>query len=219
MNGSWNCSQTCALTSQSCSVRTRAQGNQNTVDHPHEDNECLCTVKRSGKNEDACCLHICSEPHNHMVDLRLASKSAHHVKSCLWSALTIVSGKRLLRVAPSYQSRHNHGIPSNFKYYIQKPILNVLTCYSEWQHYIKIFLEYFLVMGRSLSVMGSCDRCSRTEACTSATVICESLDYRFQILSPETFQNYCLEIFGCNEITSVTQRFPGISFVILRSRW
>ena len=49
--------------------------------------------------------------------------------------------------------------------------------------------KFVLVMGRPLFVMGSCDSCSRTERCTSAAVICENLDYKFQILSPETLQD------------------------------
>ena len=61
-------------------------------------------------------------------------------------------------------------------------------------------------MGRFLSVMGSSDRCSRTETCTSAAVICENLDYEFQILSPETLQSKILDNFWCNDITSVTSK-------------
>ena len=48
-------------------------------------------------------------------------------------------------------------------------------------------------MGRFLSVMGSSDRCLRTETCTCAAMICENLDYKFQILSPETLPDKCLE--------------------------
>ena len=66
-------------------------------------------------------------------------------------------------------------------------------CKSEWQHYIKIFGgNILLVMGRFFSVMVLRDRCSRTETRTSATVICENLDYKFQNLSPETLQNIFL---------------------------
>ena len=53
----------------------------------------------------------------------------------------------------------------------------------------KYFWGFYVVMGRPLSVVGSCDRCSRTERCTSAAVICENLDYKFQILSPAASQN------------------------------
>ena len=53
-----------------------------------------------------------------------------------------------------------------------------------------------MVVGRFLSAMGSCDRCSRTEMRTSAAVtIGEDLDHKFQILSPETSQNILLENF------------------------
>ena len=57
----------------------------------------------------------------------------------------------------------------------------------------KYFSGVLFVLGWFLSVMGSCDRCSRTETCTSASVTCESLDYKFQILGPETLQNKHLD--------------------------
>ena len=62
-------------------------------------------------------------------------------------------------------------------------------------------------MGRFLSVVGSCDRCSRTETCTTAAVICENLDYKFQIPSPEIIQNKFWRLFRCNEIASVTSKY------------
>ena len=51
----------------------------------------------------------------------------------------------------------------------------------------KYYRDVFVVTGRFLSVMGSCDRCSRTETCTSTAVICENLDYKFQILNPSKY--------------------------------
>ena len=64
-------------------------------------------------------------------------------------------------------------------------------------------------MGRFLSVMGSCDRCSRTETCTSAAVICENLDYRFQFLSPETLQNTFWAIYlGVMKLHQLHQNIP-----------
>ena len=63
-------------------------------------------------------------------------------------------------------------------------------------------------MGRFLSVMGWCERCSTTETCTSAAVICENLDYKFQIPSPEIAQHIFFEIFDVMRLHQLHQNIP-----------
>ena len=72
-----------------------------------------------------------------------------------------------------------------------------------------IFGEFSFAMGRPLSAMGSRDRCSRTERCTFAAVICENLNYKFQIASPETLQNKLLgEVFDVMGLHQLHQNIP-----------
>ena len=54
------------------------------------------------------------------------------------------------------------------------------------------------------SVMGSCDRCSRTETCTFAAVICENLDYKWG--AQKHYKLKFWRIVWCNGITSVTSQ-------------
>ena len=73
-------------------------------------------------------------------------------------------------------------LPSNLHYIQQNSEIFQFVVLSGNLHQT-ILGQFSFVMGRPFSVMESCDRCSRTERCTSTAVICENLDYKFKILS------------------------------------
>ena len=56
--------------------------------------------------------------------------------------------------------------------------------------------------------MGSCDRCSKTETCTSAVVIYENLDYKLRILSSEILQNIVGYFFDVMRLHQLHQNIP-----------
>ena len=68
--------------------------------------------------------------------------------------------------------------------------------------------------------MGDCPgRCSRTETCTSAAVICENLDYKFQNLSPETYMIIFGERFDVMSLHHLHQIILRNVVYNIKNRW